>query len=69
MKKKKKLSKQITLMNKYHNIRRKKKKESEDQKDGGIKWKMEIQSSRRKQEQFTTEMKRNVEDVQMKRPC
>ena len=56
-------------MNKYHNIRRKKKKESEDQKDGGIKWKMEIQSSRRKQEQFTTEMKRNVEDVQMKRPC
>lgn len=36
-------------MNKYHNIRGKK-KESEDQKYGGIKWKMEIQSSGRKQE-------------------
>ena len=47
----------------------KKKKESEDQKYGGIKWKMEIQSSGRKQEQFTIEMKTNFEEVQMKRPC
>ena len=30
---------------------------------------MKIQSSQRKQEQFTIEMKTNVKEVQMKRPC
>lgn len=63
------------LVNKNHideqipQYKKEKKKESEDQKYGGIKWKMEIQHSGRKQEQFTKEMKTNLEEVQMKRPC
>ena len=47
--KKKKLSKQITLMNKYHNIRRKKKKNQRIRKMGGSngKWKYRVQEGSR----------------------